>query len=57
MQHALTRLRERGVSVAALAEELGYQSEAAFSRTFKRIIGIAPGAARRQNNAETPAAS
>ena len=30
-----------------LAGRLGYQSEAAFSRAFKRIVGISPGAVRR----------
>ncbi|WP_198943023.1 AraC family transcriptional regulator [Actinophytocola xanthii] len=40
-------LREDGATVAALAARLGYQSEAAFSRAFKRVVGISPGAARR----------
>ena len=30
-----------------VAGRLGYQSEAAFSRAFKRFMGISPGAARR----------
>ena len=30
-----------------LASRLGYESEAAFSRAFKRFIGISPGAVRR----------
>ena len=37
--------RTRGVG--ELAGRLGYQSEAAFSRAFKRFIGVSPGAARR----------
>lgn len=48
MNCALTELRETDVSVAALAERMGYQSEAAFSRAFKRYIGLSPGAARKQ---------
>jgi AraC-like DNA-binding protein len=40
-------LREDGATVAALATRLGYQSEAAFSRAFKRVMGVSPGAARR----------
>jgi len=44
---ALTLLDDGGVSLGELAIRLGYQSEAAFSRAFKRIIGISPGAARR----------
>jgi len=47
MQSALTRLRETDSSLAALANALGYDSEAAFSRAFKRIMGVSPGTARR----------
>lgn len=47
MNMALTILREENVALGELANRMGYQSEAAFSRTFKRIIGISPGAARR----------
>ncbi|WP_109507178.1 AraC family transcriptional regulator [Nocardioides speluncae] len=48
MQVALDRLRdERGVTASELASHLGYESEAAFSRAFKRIIGRSPGAVRR----------
>ena len=43
---ALERLKEDQAPLADLAERLGYQSEAAFSRAFKRIIGVSPGAAR-----------
>ena len=46
MQAASTWL-EAGDSVAVVAGRLGYDSEAAFSRTFKRIVGLSPGAARR----------
>ena len=47
MQVALTRLRETDSTLAALANTLGYDSEAAFSRAFKRIMGVSPGTARR----------
>lgn len=40
-------LRRDDVTVANLASRLGYQSEAAFSRAFKRVVGVSPGAARR----------
>jgi AraC-like DNA-binding protein len=33
--------------VAAIAEEVGYESEAAFSRAFKRLMGVSPAAWRR----------
>ncbi len=54
MQVALTRLKEENIPVAALANQLGYQSEAAFSRAFKRFIGVSPGAVRQHGL--TPAA-
>lgn len=40
-------LRDKRLSVAAVAEQLGYQSEAAFRRTFKRVEGVGPGEVRR----------
>jgi AraC-like DNA-binding protein len=46
MQLARNRLRD-GASVGEVAAELGYRSEAAFSRAFKRVMGMSPGAARR----------
>ena len=47
MNLALDFLGEDGATVAAVAGRLGYQSEAAFSRAFKRIVGVSPGAVRR----------
>jgi AraC-like DNA-binding protein len=47
MNLALTLLREQDVGIAETASKLGYQSEAAFSRAFKRYIGIAPGSVRK----------
>jgi AraC-like DNA-binding protein len=47
MHVALSALAEERATVAELADRLGYRSDAAFSRAFKRVIGIAPGAARR----------
>jgi AraC-like DNA-binding protein len=43
---ALTILQQESEDIGELAARLGYSSEAAFSRTFKRVIGITPGAAR-----------
>jgi AraC-like DNA-binding protein len=34
-------------STLAVAEEVGYSSEAAFSKVFKRLVGVGPGAYRR----------
>jgi AraC-like DNA-binding protein len=56
MHLALSALKEEGATVGELADRLGYRSEAAFSRAFKRIIGISPGAARRNGDEPKPAA-
>lgn len=47
MHVALDRLKHDDVSVAELAARVGYESEAAFSRAFKRTVGMPPGAVRR----------
>jgi AraC-like DNA-binding protein len=46
MQIAANRLAQGGAKIAALAAEVGYDSEAAFSRAFKKATGVAPGAWR-----------
>ncbi len=45
--HQARRWLAEGVRVAIVAERLGYDAEASFSRAFKRIIGSAPSAFRR----------
>ncbi len=47
MNLAESRLREGRSTVAALAAELGYRSEAAFNRAFTRLVGHTPGSVRR----------
>ena len=47
MHMACTWLKEEDVPLLDLADRLGYRSEAAFSRAFKRVIGVPPGAVRR----------
>jgi AraC-like DNA-binding protein len=44
---AAERLREGQQSVAQIGYAVGYESEAAFSRAFKREFGRAPGAFRK----------
>ncbi|MDY0746724.1 AraC family transcriptional regulator [Paucibacter sp. R3-3] len=39
-------IAQDGMRIAVAADRLGYESEASFSRAFKRIIGHAPSAAR-----------
>jgi AraC-like DNA-binding protein len=53
MHVALAWLKEDDAPLGHLASRLGYQSEAAFSRAFKRFIGVSPGAARRPPRAES----
>jgi AraC-like DNA-binding protein len=42
MQIAAKRLADPGVKIAAIAHEIGYESEAAFSRAFKKFVGRSP---------------
>jgi AraC-like DNA-binding protein len=46
MQLATRMLLEPGAKVVAVAGAVGYESEAAFSRAFKKCIGVAPAAWR-----------
>lgn len=43
---ALSLLADGDATLVEVAERLGYRSEAAFSRAFKRELGMSPGAAR-----------
>ncbi len=55
MQLAVAALKDEGATVGQLADRLGYQSEAAFSRAFKRVIGVSPGAIRKRAGEQDPA--
>jgi len=46
MQLARAQLQDTSDSLNVLADRLGYQSEAAFSRAFKRVFGVSPGSVR-----------
>jgi AraC-like DNA-binding protein len=48
MTIAARLLRESDLKFAAVAARVGYQSEFAFAKAFKREYGVAPGAYRRQ---------
>ena len=49
MQVATGKLRDTSDSLAQVAETVGYDSEAAFSRAFKKAFGTAPATWRRSN--------
>jgi AraC-like DNA-binding protein len=42
MQLAARLLREGAAGIAEIAQQVGYASEAAFSRAYKRLVGVAP---------------
>jgi AraC-like DNA-binding protein len=46
MQVAAGLLRDTKAKLLEVALGVGYESEAAFSRAFKRAVGVAPGAWR-----------
>jgi AraC-like DNA-binding protein len=48
MQVAAYDLRNTTLSLAGVADRIGYESEAAFSRAFKKAFGLAPATWRRR---------
>lgn len=48
MQEAAVLLREGNDGLAAIAARVGYDSEFAFNRAFRRVMGVPPGVYRRQ---------
>jgi AraC family transcriptional activator of mtrCDE len=53
MTVATRELRNSNASTGAVAEAVGYQSEAAFQRTFKKHFGMTPAIFRKQARNET----
>jgi AraC-like DNA-binding protein len=51
MQQAEHLMRTQGATVAAMAEQFGYETETAFRRAFKRVTRQAPGVVRRTTKA------
>jgi AraC-like DNA-binding protein len=43
MQKALRLLKEEDKKLVEVAQSVGYESDAAFSKAFKRIVGLTPG--------------
>jgi len=57
MQLARMHLRETSEPLSVLAGRLGYKSEAAFCRAFKRVFGVPPGSVRRAGGPPLDAAT
>ncbi len=57
MQLAAERIRNSNDSLAAIAAGVGYESEAAFNRAFKRVTGSTPGRWREASTAQAHVAS
>jgi AraC-like DNA-binding protein len=51
IQVAANQLRNSDASLARIAEQVGYESEAAFNRAFKRSFGVPPATWRRSTSA------
>jgi AraC-like DNA-binding protein len=49
MQKAIQLLLQRDKKLVEIAQSVGYDSDAAFSKAFKRVVGLAPGEYRRNN--------
>jgi AraC-like DNA-binding protein len=57
MQLAAGLLQDTSAKLVDVALQVGYESEAAFSRAFKRIVGVAPGAWRHRERSGPPSAA
>jgi len=53
MQKATQLLNQQDKKLAEIAQSVGYESEDAFSKAFKRVVGVAP-AEYRRNGLEGP---
>ena len=53
MQVASGLLRDTNAKLVEVALDVGYESEAAFSRAFKRVVGVSPGRGERRSGADS----
>jgi AraC-like DNA-binding protein len=54
MQMAAQELKASGATLAQIAERVGYESDAAFSRAFKKEFGMAPASWKRAGEGREP---
>jgi AraC-like DNA-binding protein len=52
VQKAASLLRSGEAGIAEVAARVGYQSDVAFSKAFKRAMGVTPGAYRREHHVQ-----
>jgi transcriptional regulator GlxA family with amidase domain len=57
LQLGARRLLTTNWKVLRVAQDVGYESEAAFSRAFRRAFGAPPGQYRRERTKQSPAAA
>ena len=57
MQKAVQLLQQRDKKLVDVAQSIGYESDAAFSKAFKRIVGLTPGEYRRNSLARNEQAT
>ena len=55
MRLATRRLKMPGATIAHVSTEIGYDSEAAFNRAFKKYVGKPPGKWRKEREETNPA--
>ena len=54
MVRAASMMREnRPFTLAAIASAVGYESESAFGKVFRRVIGVSPGKYRQNHQCDT----
>jgi AraC-like DNA-binding protein len=49
MQLARRQILQTSDTLAKIAQRIGYNSEPAFNRAFKRVMGMPPGAVRKES--------
>ena len=57
MQAAASLLRSTNAPIISVAQDVGYDSEAAFARAFKRLVGTPPATWRRQVTRREPSST
>jgi PAS domain S-box-containing protein len=50
LEEAIRRLRSTDLAVSQIANDCGYYDQSAFTRQFRRVVGISPGAYRSAQN-------